>query len=206
MWYRGIAGGLMDRLIYLVRHGETELGVEKRYIGHADCSLSPKGIERIKSLKDSFLQLSISSVFSSDLLRARQTAEILFPNIKPITMTELREINMGIWDGLTLREVKGKYPEMYEERIQNIGDFVIPNAETFRQCQKRALYAMEKVISMSTGNVLICGHSGFFRVLLAGILDMNIGDIFKIKQDYGCINILKFNDIMSIESINLKEL
>jgi alpha-ribazole phosphatase len=195
----------MERFIYLVRHGETEFEGEKRYIGHTDCSLSHRGIERIKRLKDVLSKTSVDSVFSSDLLRARQTAKILFPNIKPIIMTELREINMGEWDGLTFKEVKEKYPKMFEERIYQIGDFVVPGGETFRQCQKRAFKAIDKIISMTDRNVLICGHAGFFRVLIAAYLNMELNHIFKIKQDYGCINILKIGETVSIEGINLKE-
>ena len=195
----------MERFIYLVRHGETELGVEKRYVGHTDCSLSHRGIERIKRLKAVLSKVSIDNVFSSDLLRARQTAKILFPNIKPIIMTELREINMGEWDGLSFKEIKERYPKMFEERIYNIGDFIVPGGETFRQCQKRAFKAIDKIISMTDGNVLICGHAGFFRVLIAAYLNMELNNIFKIKQDYGCINILKIGEVVSVEGVNLKE-
>ncbi|WFD12066.1 histidine phosphatase family protein [Tepidibacter hydrothermalis] len=196
----------MQRLIYLIRHGETELGGEKRYVGHTDCSLSNKGIDRIKGLKSTFSNIPVDHVFCSDLLRTKQTANILFPNKKIVSMTELREINMGKWDGLTFKEVREQYPEMFEKRIHNIGGFIVPDGESFRDCQKRAFHALEKLISNTNGNLAVCGHAGFFRSLIIGLLNMNLHDIFKINQDYGCINILKVSESIEVESINLKKL
>ena len=201
---RRTTGVSMQRLIYLVRHGETELGGEKRYVGHTDCSLSDQGSERIKDLRNTFSGIPIEHVFCSDLLRTKQTAKILFPNKKIVSLTKLREINMGKWDGLTFEEVKVKYPEMFEKRIHDIADFIVPGGESFRECQIRALNAIKEIVSKTNGNIAVCGHAGFFRSLIIGILNMELNDIFKIKQDYGCINILKVSDSIQVEGINLK--
>ncbi len=65
---------------------------------------------------------------------------------------------------------------------------------------------MKEIISKTDGNIAVCGHAGFFRSLITGLLDMDISDIFKIKQDYGCINILKVSDFIQVEGINFKKL
>ncbi|MCT4507589.1 MAG: histidine phosphatase family protein [Tepidibacter sp.] len=194
------------RLIYLIRHGQTELSGEKRYVGHTDCSLSGEGIETMKRLKSTFLNTSINHVFCSDLSRTKQSADILFKNKKIHYMRELREINMGIWEGLTFKDVKTMYPKMFEKRIDNIGDFIVPDGESFRECQIRAVLAIKDIISKTTGNLAILGHAGFFRALITHILDIDIKHIFNIKQDYGCINILIADDTLKLKGVNLKKI
>ncbi|MEJ8553017.1 histidine phosphatase family protein [Tepidibacter sp. Z1-5] len=195
-----------QRLIYLIRHGQTELSGEKRYVGHTDCSLSNEGIETMKRLKDIFLNIPINHVFCSNLLRAKQSANILFEDTQIDYMRELREINMGIWDGLTFKHVKITYPEMFEKRIDNIADFIVPDGESFRECQTRAVSTIKDIIAKTTGNVAILGHAGFFRTLLTYVLDIDIKHIFNIKQDYGCINVLRVDEDLKVKGINLKKI
>ena len=101
----------MKRIIYLIRHGETEYEREKRYLGHIDCGLSSKGINDAKKLACIFREsgVLISSIYSSDLIRCKDTVNIAFTNKEVIFLEELREINMGYLDGLFFDEVKNKY-------------------------------------------------------------------------------------------------
>ncbi|CAH2213321.1 histidine phosphatase family protein [Tepidibacter aestuarii] len=195
-----------QRLIYFIRHGQTKFTGEKRYVGHTDCSLSDEGIETMKRLKNIFSDIPINHVFCSDLLRAKQSANILFENTKIHYMRELREINMGTWDGLTFKNVKTIYPEMFEKRIDNIADFIVPDGESFKECQTRALSTVKDIISKTTGNVAIVGHAGFFRTLITYVLDIDIKYIFNIKQDYGCINVLSVDEKFKLKGVNLKKI
>jgi len=197
----------LKRHIYLLRHGETEYGEVKRYLGHTDCKLSEKGINDAKHLAYIFdeSEVVINSIFSSDLIRCKSTVNIVFPEREVTFLKNLREINMGALDGLTFDEVKNKYPEIHIKRGENIAEFIPLNGESFRVCQQRAIIVFNHIIDTTEGNVVICSHAGFIRVLLCSFLKLDLKDIFTIKQDYGCINIIISEEAnISVEGINLK--
>jgi len=197
----------LKRHIYFLRHGETEYGEVKRYLGHTDCKLSKKGIKDAKNLAYIFdeSEVVINSIFSSDLIRCKSTVNIVFPEREVTFLKNLREIDMGALDGLTFDDVKNKYPEIYKKRGENIAEFIPLNGESFRQCQQRAIRVFNQIISATEGNVVICSHAGFIRVLLCSFLKIDLKEIFTIKQDYGCINIIISEEAnISVEGINLK--
>ncbi|WP_160689787.1 histidine phosphatase family protein [Clostridium sp. C2-6-12] len=196
----------MKRYIYLLRHGETEYGREKRYLGHTDCKLSETGKEQAKRLAGIFTRdkIIIDNIFSSDLSRCKDTINIVFPNQKVTFLVSLREINMGDWDGLTFDEVKSKYAEDYVKRGENIGGFIPQNGESFNQCQNRAVDVFRHIVNSAEGNIVICSHAGFIRTLLCNILNKDLAEMFNIKQDYGCINIITVDENnIFVEGINL---
>lgn len=199
----------MKRYIYLLRHGETEYGTEKRYLGHTDCKLSKEGKEQAKCLARIFAKNKIimDNIFSSDLTRCQDTINIVFPKMKVTFLEQLREINMGDWDGLTFDEIKNKCAKDYKKRGENIAEFIPNNGESFNQCQNRAIAVFRNIINSTEGNIAICSHSGFIRTLLCSILNKDLTDMFNIKQNYGCINIIKVdgNNIF-VEGINLNSI
>lgn len=199
----------MKRYVYLLRHGETEYGKEKRYLGHTDCTLSKNGKQQAKYLSSIFAknEIIIDSIFSSDLARCKETISTVFPE-REITFSEqLREINMGTWDGLTFEEVKNKYPEDYKFRGENISGFTPQNGESFSQCQKRAISFLKYIVSFTNGNIVICSHSGFIRALLCSLLNKDLTEMFDIKQSYGCINIITIEEQnIVVEGINIMDI
>ena len=201
----------MKRRIYLLRHGETEHSDIKRYLGHTDCKLSKNGIKDAKHLAYIFAKsgITINSIFSSDLIRCRNTVNIVFPGRTVTFLENLREINMGALDGLSFDEVKNKYPKVYKDRGENIAEFTPLNGESFKQCQQRAITVFNNIINTTKGDIVICSHAGFIRALLCNILNLNLDlkNIFNIKQDYGCINIINFDKSnILVEGINCKNL
>lgn len=199
----------MKRYIYLLRHGETEYGREKRYLGHTDCKLSEEGEEQAKYLAGIFARnkIIIDNIFSSDLSRCKDTINIVFPNQKVTFLEQLREINMGDWDGLTFDEVKSKYAEDYKKRGENIAEFIPKNGESFIQCQNRAVDLFKHIIISTEGNIAICSHAGFIRTLLCGVLCKDLTDMFNIKQNYGCINIITVDENnIFVEGVNLSSI
>lgn len=149
----------------------------------------------------------INHIFSSDLKRCKATANIIFPEKQITFLKELREINMGAWDGLTFDEIKNKYPEDFKKRGENISEFKPPCGESFNDLQQRAVKAFKHILASTDGNLAICSHAGFNRSLICKLLNIELNDIFKIKQDYGCINIIIFDEFhIRVEAVNLKSL
>lgn len=94
--------------IYLLRHGETQYNAEKRYLGHTDVPLSPRG--RRELARAGF---SPETVCVSPLRRTAETAEILFPEARLIPVPDLREMDFGMIEGRTYQEMAG-LPEYRE--------------------------------------------------------------------------------------------
>lgn len=180
----------MDRIIYLIRHGKTLDCEEKRYIGITDLPLSNEGINQARFLKEYFASINIEKMYSSPLTRCVQTSDIISEDrdIKKIIVNELKEINMGHWEGKTFTYIKERYPLLYEERGKHIDMFKPPGGESFRELQKRVMPAFENIIRTTTGNVIIIAHAGVNRVILSRLLNYHLSGIFNVYQPYGCIN------------------
>jgi probable phosphoglycerate mutase len=185
----------MDRKIFLVRHGQIDYGNKKRYIGITDLPLTNAGIVQATRLKEYFSGIEIEKAFSSPLKRCMQTAEILLEgsSINWEVIDELKEINMGKWENLTIDYIKEHFRDMYEKRGANIDTFIPLGGESFEQLQKRVMPAFEYIVENTAGNILIISHAGVNRVILSKLLDFPLQDIFKISQPYGCINELSWD-------------
>lgn len=185
-----------EKIIYLLRHGSVVHGdEERRYIGETDLPLSIEGVEQAHLLHSEFSGKEISAVICSDLIRCVDTARIVCRGLTDniIVRADLREISMGEWEGKSFREIAQKYPEEYLKRGENISTYRIPGAESFKECQSRIIRVFSDIMEAIKGNALIVGHAGVNRLLLCYILGMPIKNIFRISQDYACINIVVSN-------------
>jgi probable phosphoglycerate mutase len=113
-------------------------------------------------------------------------------NIKLCARKDLREISLGEWDGRAVDEIATTFPKEFQERGEHIEGYRVPGGESFADCQVRGWAALEQIVQSSSGNVLIVGHAGINRMLLCHILGTPISNLFRIGQDYGCLNILQF--------------
>lgn len=94
---------MMNR-VYLIRHGATAGNLEKRYIGRADEPLCPEGIVQAERLGAQ--RLTADRLFVSPALRARQTAQLVFPAREPVVVDDLREADFGVFEGKTAAELE----------------------------------------------------------------------------------------------------
>ena len=104
--------------LFLIRHGHTVNGDEKRYKGHIDVELSGAGERQLLRLSENLYALNhnLKAVYCSDLKRARRSAEIISEplDLKPVVLPELRERSFGRWEGMSFNEIAGEYPEEFE--------------------------------------------------------------------------------------------
>jgi len=186
--YRG------PRTIYLIRHGKIQLPEdERRYIGHYDVPLDETGIEQARCLQHRLDGSRITAAYCSDLSRSRRTAEIIVndKDIPIFARQDLREINLGEWEGCTFADIEQRFPDEFRKRGSDIVRYRIPGGESFGDCNKRVLTAFHDILEISTGNILIAGHAGVNRMILCHIMGVPLQDLFKIRQEYGCINVIQ---------------
>ena len=156
--------------LIIVRHGQTEWNIANIRQGHLDSELTDIGFAQAKALAQRLLSERFSALYSSDLGRAVQTAQIIAEATghEIITDARLRERHLGIFQGLTSEEMKEKYPEEYKLHRTLGPDYVIPGGESVRQQVARniaylneigAKHAGEAIVVITHGGVL----SGLFR-------------------------------------------
>jgi len=194
--------------IYLIRHGETEGAETKRYKGHIDVPLSEKGVEQIKRVAE-YLSAEVqkrgsteaayelSAIYTSDLSRAVKSAELIAEShgLKPIILPELRERNFGIWEGMSFDEIKEKWPDAFNSWSSNPLKFSPMGGESTIELRDRAVKAFNNIVEQHNGhNVAIVSHGGINRIMLCELLGMPLENIFRVEQDYACINIVEMWD------------
>lgn len=148
--------------IIIVRHGETDYNVEKRYAGSTDIGLNEKGKEQARLLSHKLKDTSVDIIVSSTLRRAKETANIINQELKLqiIEMEELVEIHVGVYEGLTREEAKSKYPEMWAKKSPQ-------GAETKKEVEVRVYKALDKICNEYGDNktVLVVTHGYISKVI-----------------------------------------
>jgi probable phosphoglycerate mutase len=182
------------RTVYLVRHGKIQLpDDQRRYIGQLDLPLNEEGERQALVIQKRLDRAAVSAVYCSDLVRSRRTAELIVGNRgAPITpCSDLREIALGEWEGCTFADIARRFPEEFRARGADIGYYRVIGGESFADCGRRAVAAFQQLVQAAKGDILIVGHAGVNRLLLCHILGMPVANLFRIGQDYGCINIIQ---------------
>ena len=196
------------RTVYLIRHGTIKMETDQRcYIGQLDVPLNETGFQQASNLQKRFERAAISAVYCSDLLRTRQTAEIIVANrpLELIARQDLREIHLGEWEGCTFSDIAQRFPNEFKARGVDIGYYCVPGGESFANCSSRVVAAFHEIMANSTGNVLIVAHAGVNRLLLCYMLGMPLANLFRISQDYGCLNIVHCNNsVYHVQLVNFK--
>jgi alpha-ribazole phosphatase/probable phosphoglycerate mutase len=147
--------------IVLVRHGETEWNRRRRVQGHTDVPLNDEGRRQAHALAAELDGEEVDAVYSSDLSRARETAEILSTAraVPVVSLPELREKHFGTWEGLTDREVLERFPDAH---ATGWGD-----GESSDEMAERIVRVVERIVEAHEGElVLVVTHGGPMRAIL----------------------------------------
>lgn len=188
-------GLLTATRLYLVRHGQVADGHTDRYHGHNDVDLSPTGIRQCEALAAYLQDVPLAGLYASDLTRTRQGADIIGQGrgLEVQTIPAFREINFGIWEGLTFQEIMARYPEELQQRFADLANYRIPGGESLRDLQARVLPALQDLRHRHEGqNFLIVAHAGINRVILAHALELDLQYIFRLDQAYANLNIIDY--------------
>jgi probable phosphoglycerate mutase len=150
--------------LILIRHGETEWNLLRKHQGHLDSSLTPTGVAQAQAfaavLRDN---RPIDALYASDLGRTMATARIIAAPLKLeiIPQPDLREICLGLLQGLTLEEFKRAHPELHRQYLQHEPDFTLPGGESLRRFQHRTMACLNRIVAAHSGQtVLAVTHGG----------------------------------------------
>ena len=167
----------MTRLI-LVRHGETQWNIERRFQGHLDSPLTESGRNQAIVLANRLKNFRFNAFYSSDLGRAASTADLIKDVIGLDYVSDrlLREVNVGVFSGLTLDTIEKDYPAEWEAFRTRSPEYSIPEGESDEQFLKRILGFLDKVKDKHSGEqVLVITHGGVVHQLMRHILGIPPG-------------------------------
>jgi probable phosphoglycerate mutase len=162
--------------IILCRHGESEGNRDARFGGHSPTPLTEHGRSQARATGQRLADAGVDAVYSSDLPRALETAEIIAGVAgasRPLVTPLLRERSVGIFTGLTFAEAQARFPDEYQALLRRDPDSCPPGGETYTQCRNRAAEFMERVIAEHLGQrVLFVSHHLTLFQLVLHILDV----------------------------------
>ncbi|HUY93576.1 MAG TPA: histidine phosphatase family protein [Pirellulales bacterium] len=160
-------------ILYCIRHGESTYNVEGRLQGQSDEPLlSPLGQRHAAALAAALAETPIEAIYASPLARAMETAEPLAAALKlPIrTDDRLKEINIGVFQGLLASEIGDVHPEATARWRSGDPDYRIPGGETRRELMQRAAAAMQAIRETGFRQVAVVAHGGVLAAALKALL------------------------------------
>ena len=163
--------------IIFIRHGETEWNSQQRMQGHSNSDLSSVGQAQIQALGQWMKNVPFDHIYSSDSLRAKQTAEAItqFSGHELKIDLRLREKNLGVFEGLTSEEARKLHPEVFSLFKTAGSKYVIDEGESTQQLQDRALEIVDEIrIKHLEERVLVVTHGGFIRVVMKHSLGLSL--------------------------------
>ncbi len=156
-----------DTVIYLVRHGQSIGNARREFLGHTDKDLSELGYIQANRTAEFMMPMRIDSVYSSDLIRAYNTAlpHAKIRNLPVIKSKELRELYAGDWEGKRVEDIIEKSPsEFLDGWRESFGTYTLPNGESVPDAAERMYAEVLRIAKENSGkHVLIGSHAAAIR-------------------------------------------
>lgn len=162
-------------IILIARHGQSDWNASRRWQGHADRPLTEKGREQAHALAARLAHIDLDAVYSSDLRRARETAEVVADSqgLEVFARPDLREVDVGSWSGLTRAEAEERFPEGFAR--WKLGFPGWEDGESYEAMTDRVLEAVKSIAADNPdGRVLVVSHGGPIRAMHAAALDLDV--------------------------------
>ena len=187
----------MANTFYIVRHGQTNWNILGRTQGHGNSDLTKKGLEQAKELADAIVDYPIDYIYSSDLGRAVQTAQIIANklNLDVKKTSALREMGFGIWEGLLIEEIKRDHLDTYNTWRNKPHLVNIEGGENLHIIKERTdKFIKELNKKYDNKHIVLVSHSVTVRAMLLSFLGSPMENIYRIKQDNTALNIVECRD------------
>jgi broad specificity phosphatase PhoE len=175
----------MTRLL-LARHGLTDWNQQGRYQGHADPPLNHIGRAQAEILASQVLDHSVEVVYSSDLIRALETAQFIASRLGVETRTDqrLREIHLGEWEGMYIDDIIVKYPKEWDMRKTDPMNARPPGGETLAELDERMRsFADEVSLLYPSSALVVVSHGLAIATLYCRVNSIPIDDAYQNIPD-----------------------
>jgi broad specificity phosphatase PhoE len=201
--------------IVLVRHGETDWNVGEVFRGRADVDLNENGRRQAELLGEYLSSEKIDFVYSSPLQRAVKTAAVVAAHndLEVNSISNLIDFDFGEWQGMSLKEVKAQYPELYRDWTDTPEQVRVPGGECLEDVSGRAMsFVEDAVMRCGDGRIVFVSHRVVCKVLICGLLGMDNSHFPGIRIDNcgvtrfdcgdGRLVLTMHNDTSFLKSVN----
>jgi broad specificity phosphatase PhoE len=176
----------MSRALF-IRHAQT--GMEGRYCGHSDPALNAQGRAQLGELARLLSAEPLDGIYSSDLQRARSTAEAIaaIRNIPLALRPALREIHFGQWEGLSweqIEQVDGEYARRWMAAFPHLP---APEGESYQAFEARILEEIDHLLDHNPGPIAVVTHGGVLRVVLRHLFGCSDHEAWQQTPPYCCV-------------------
>ena len=181
--------------ILLVRHGETAWNALGRLLGATDQPLNDVGREQARTLAARLGDAAPTAVWTSDLVRARETGEIVAVALglpAPAIDAELRERAFGVFEGLTRQECEAQHPAAWHDWVAQTG--APPGGEPRGEAAARLERALARIAAHQAGTVVVVSHGAVMRLWLMEVLGPGVpivanGAVFVVDRDGATVRV-----------------
>ena len=159
--------------------------------GSTDDELSQKGWQQMQNVAETISDIDV--VISSPLKRCSQFATQLATEraLSLEICNELREIDFGAWEGLSIQQIESEFPDLLNRFWQNPIDNTPPDGEPVIDFQKRVVQSWNKLLQQYKGqHCLLVSHGGVQKIILSQVLNMPLEAVHNIEVPYACCSVI----------------
>ena len=152
-------------ILYLIRHGETAGNSEGRFQGIVDNPLNESGMQQSQMLGMAFSLSRVDVLYTSPLLRARQTAQMIaqmhgLQKLEPVVEPGLSELDGGLLEGRRFDELAVEYPQVMQAMYHAPAQLCCPGGESMKQLSERIVQTVDRIVRQNQGKVIVAVSHG----------------------------------------------
>jgi probable phosphoglycerate mutase len=182
--------------LLLIRHGETDWNRDARIQGQLDAPLNEVGRAQACTLATRLSGEGIEAVYSSDLSRACETAEIALAGsgLQIHRTADLREASFGAWQGKRWTDVEREFPQEVSHYRRDYGHYAPPGGESLTALRRRSVAAFHRIAGDHRGQtVALFSHGGPCRVILADVLSLDVTKVRRLGMSNASVHLVEMN-------------
>jgi len=185
--------------ILFIRHGATDLA--GTFCGHSDPPLNERGQQQVAALIEQLAGEAIEAVYSSDLLRAHETAGAIAKarGVRVHTLPGLREIHFGAWEGLCWSEIEARDASYAQRWLAEYPTLAAPGGEALSAFEERVLATVEMLLRNEARPFAVVSHAGVMRVILRRLCGFAEDACFAQTKEY--CSVIRYPDTRSSTAV-----
>lgn len=195
------------RLI-LVRHGQTAWNKEGRFQGQGMVGLNERGMAQAREVAKALLPMKPDALYSSPLPRTLMTAQEISRelSIPVVALQGIKEVDLGELEGITDREMRTRYSQVYAAWRENPSELVFPGGESIKQLQERCWHAIEGVERAHPKELIVAvSHNFAIRSILCRFMGLPLSRFHRLRVDLASISVVQARSTsLQVLSINDK--
>jgi alpha-ribazole phosphatase/probable phosphoglycerate mutase len=188
--------------LLLARHGETLWNAERRFQGHTDIALSPRGRAQAVALARGLRGYRVRVAYVSPFRRAVETAELALQGtgVPLVVMEELRELSLGTWEGCTVDEVRARDGDPYVAWIRAPHDCPPPGGEPLPVVSERVRAGLDRIAAAHPDgeDVLVVAHGGVISVYACHLLGCSFNQLWRLRVDNASLTVVRPPRLVSL--------